>query len=238
MKTISHAIARARETSTVLEIVRQAAGAQGVARHSYHLSPRLKSQTGKETQVSYAGFSEKWISLYNSSKFRLHDPISDTVLKVGKPMTWFDALIENGESADTRSFFKLLVSHGLIYGIGIPLYGPRARHAYSSFGFNSPDYLQNDELISYLQLIMQAGHLRICELIDKDRPHERIALSEREAQVLTLVAKGHTGATIAQKLDVSKETVATYVDRAATKLGTKGRVSCVVTALSMGLIHL
>lgn len=62
------------------------------------------------------------------------------------------------------------------------------------------------------------------------------ALSERERDVLRLVAQGHTNQHIADRLCVSVKTVETYRARLMTKLGLKSRVELVRYALSAGLL--
>lgn len=61
-------------------------------------------------------------------------------------------------------------------------------------------------------------------------------LSEREQDVLRLLALGHTNQQIADKLYVSVKTVETYKSRLKDKLGCEGRAELVRFAIRMGLI--
>ena len=61
-------------------------------------------------------------------------------------------------------------------------------------------------------------------------------LSERERQVLELVAMGHTHKEIAKNLCVSVKTVETYRLRLSEKLGLRSRAELVRYALSLGLL--
>ena len=61
-------------------------------------------------------------------------------------------------------------------------------------------------------------------------------LSERERQVLELVAMGHTHKEIAKNLCVSVKTVETYRLRLTEKLGLRSRAELVRYALSLGLL--
>jgi len=65
----------------------------------------------------------------------------------------------------------------------------------------------------------------------------REALSEREAQVLRLVALGHTSQQIAEQLFLSVRTVETYKSRGMEKLGLRGRAELVQYALENGLLE-
>ncbi|MBL8166350.1 MAG: response regulator transcription factor [Anaerolineae bacterium] len=58
------------------------------------------------------------------------------------------------------------------------------------------------------------------------------ALSEREREVLLLVARGHTAANIAESLNLSAKTVETYRARGMEKLGLRSRAALVQFALT------
>ena len=61
-------------------------------------------------------------------------------------------------------------------------------------------------------------------------------LSEREQEVLKMVALGHTSAEIAEQLSLSRKTAETYRVRGMEKLGLRTRAALVRFALQEGLI--
>lgn len=63
------------------------------------------------------------------------------------------------------------------------------------------------------------------------------ALSGREAEILTLLARGFTGEEIAQRLVLSPETIRTHVRNAMGKLEARTRTEAVVKALEQGEIQ-
>jgi DNA-binding NarL/FixJ family response regulator len=62
-------------------------------------------------------------------------------------------------------------------------------------------------------------------------------LTEREREVLTLVAEGLSNDEIAERLFLSPATVKTHVHRTMTKLGARDRAQLVVTAYETGLVR-
>jgi DNA-binding NarL/FixJ family response regulator len=62
-------------------------------------------------------------------------------------------------------------------------------------------------------------------------------LTEREEEVLRLVAQGMSNAEIATELVLELETVKTHVRAVLAKLGVRDRVQAVITAYESGFIH-
>ncbi len=69
-----------------------------------------------------------------------------------------------------------------------------------------------------------------------NKEYEWESLSEREQEVLKMVALGHTSAEIASQLNLSAKTVETYRTRGMEKLGLRTRAALVRFALQNGLI--
>jgi DNA-binding CsgD family transcriptional regulator len=67
----------------------------------------------------------------------------------------------------------------------------------------------------------------------RGREGTNASLSERERQVLTLIATGETGLAISQALNISPATVETHVRHCMEKLGAKNRPHAIALALYM-----
>ncbi|WP_431968175.1 response regulator [Actinacidiphila sp. bgisy160] len=74
------------------------------------------------------------------------------------------------------------------------------------------------------------------EDLDLAERHHEEPLTDREAQVLTLLALGHTNQEIARRLFVSIRTVETHRSRLRDKLGKESRAELIAAARERGLV--
>ncbi len=82
-------------------------------------------------------------------------------------------------------------------------------------------------------------HLLVNRYLGREESHPASALpelSEREEEVLKLLAEGHTSEQVGQRLALSPKTVDTYKARVMEKLGLRTRVDLVRYALRHGLL--
>jgi serine/threonine-protein kinase PknK len=53
---------------------------------------------------------------------------------------------------------------------------------------------------------------------------QKVTLTTREAQIMILIAEGHSSKEVADKLTISKRTIDCHLDHVYSKLGVKNRV--------------
>jgi two-component system response regulator NreC len=112
-----------------------------------------------------------------------------------------------------------------------------------------PKRVAADELIRAIHTVYQGEvflHSSVASALVKDFLHqggitsdvELSSLTEREQEVLTLIARGLTNKQIGQQLDISPKTVARHRDNVAKKLGLSSRAELTRYAIQKGLISL
>jgi two-component system, NarL family, nitrate/nitrite response regulator NarL len=87
-----------------------------------------------------------------------------------------------------------------------------------------------DELVARLRRILERAHMHGAS----SAPSE---LTEREIEVLQLVAEGASAADVASSLVISRKTVSSHMQRIFTKLDVHTRAQAVAVAYAAGLIH-
>jgi DNA-binding NarL/FixJ family response regulator len=82
-----------------------------------------------------------------------------------------------------------------------------------------------------------ARYLTVSDHAEPRSPRALSALTDREREVLALLASGLPNDAIAERLVVSPHTVKTHINRAMTKLGAHDRAQLVVIAYETGLVQ-
>jgi DNA-binding NarL/FixJ family response regulator len=106
--------------------------------------------------------------------------------------------------------------------------------------------VEPDELVDAIRVLASGNALlaptafaRLLEHFDTRRPAppQLDGLTERETEILRLIASGHSNAELASTLVVSEATVKTHVSSILRKLGVRDRVQAVIAAYDAGLVE-
>ncbi len=102
-----------------------------------------------------------------------------------------------------------------------------------------------DDLVRAIQIVAKGevyidpgvAAVMLRKLVGSHSEHDPVELSDREAEVLRLIAHGLSNKEIAARLDISGKTVETYKARAMEKLGLTGRADIVRLAVREGWLN-
>lgn len=200
---------------------------------AYYVSPVVQDRNEGRMMVNM-GFPPEWEKAYREAP-RGSDPLPDIALRIGTAFRWGKlpegVVLQPSEAA----YLESLKAWDMADGIGIPAYGSAARVGFVGLGGpKTPDGFATADM-ELLRIAAETSYLRYCELIVTDAD-ETPRLSSRELDVLHWMAQGKSNAVIARKLELSQETVDTYVRRIFSKLGVSDRTSAVVKGVTRGLV--
>ena len=168
-------------------------------------------------------------------KLTRDDPGVVAAFSEGTPI-WLSDLLEHQlvknvppHEANTQTLLNLTTD-----GLLLALYGPAGRKGYTFVTFGKAKD-QFDPLFEWqIQSMLQMLHVRYC-LILKDL-QDTVRLTKREIDVLELVVLGKTNPEIGIILNISKNTVASYVKGIFLKLQTSDRVTAALRAQALNLV--
>lgn len=210
--------------------------ASGVQMASYyHYPPIGASDFGPEITVHTHGFPEAWTDTYRREGFIDIDPMPRIAANQTAPFRWSEVSSLTELSAAEKDYLNQAREAGFGDGLAVPVFGPNNRNGYFAIGFGKDAEMPNAEKTSDIHWACQAVHLRYCDVILKALP-ETVALSERETQILGFVVRGLSNQMIADKLNISANTVDTYVRRCFEKLEVNDRMTAGLRGLALGLV--
>lgn len=209
----------------------------GVVAGVYFLTPAFHSQVGKRTTVAHFGFSDEILAKYLDPENFEHDPTPDYVMRVGRTMTWKQAIDRDDLNPIQRATVARFREAGIADGLSVPLYGPNGRDSYSAFLFDRALGPDDEPLVTRLVQIARHQHHIICLLIERDYKTP-VTISKRESEVLYWMARGKSNTDVATILGVTPGTIDTFVRRIYAKFNVHDRISAILEGMSRGLLKL
>lgn len=223
------------DLAIVIDSVRVEASKLGVVRQSYHVTPVFDDPVSARTIVHSDGFDPRWLERYQQFDFRKVDPIPRYTIQRGTMTFWQDALDACMDQPGVAEYKSQMIEFGLLHGFGIPLFGTNGRSAYASYDFDVPrDHIDQLKVLR-IRTMAQIAHQRVCAILSEEKKPP--VLSDREKEVLRWIGQGKSNADIATILDISIETVRTYLRRIYMKLDVYDRTSATVKSLKLGILR-
>jgi LuxR family transcriptional regulator/LuxR family quorum-sensing system transcriptional regulator CciR len=199
-----------------------------------HLPP-IGAPDERSPGLRAAGYPEELVSRYLAERLYRDNPLLRFARTCPEPVYWDEIRADATLTERERRFVAELQGHGLGEGVGIPVYGPNGRVGHCGLGFRAGVHRLSPERLREFQWVCQLGHLRYCDMqLAALGPPP--ALSERESEVLALVARGKSNTLIAEILGISAHTVDAHLRRIYLKLGVFDRISAAVRGIGVGLI--
>ena len=229
-------LAEAADISAIRFSMMSFLSANGVRMASYyHYPPIGAADFGPDIPVYTHGFPEAWVNTYRQEGMIHLDPMPKLAANRTAPFRWSEISSLTTLSAAEKKYLERARDAGFGDGLAVPVFGPNGRTGYFAIGFGKNSVLPDAETISNIHWACQAVHLRYCDLILKALP-EAVSLSERETQILGFVVRGLSNQMIAERLNISANTVDTYVRRCFDKLDVHDRVTAGLRGLALGLV--
>ncbi len=239
MQTLEVYIERTQACETEEELFRQFdifVGGYGIDVSSYHVVAENLRAIPVESGLVRQTFPREWVKQYLDQQYSKIDPVLEQSRREAKPFHWFEVDKKLNLNAQQKQFLVELKEAGLTDGIAVPVFGPMGTIAYFGLGCveDTLDLTEEQEL--ELQFACLQTHNRYFDIshINDEEPSK--PLSPREKEVLSLVAAGLSNNFIADRLNISENTVDTMLRRVFAKLGVNNRISAVLKGIGSGLI--
>ncbi len=207
----------------------------GFKYYAYHVVARDFRKQDLRSSLRCHHVPDGWLERYMTKGYIRIDPIQFAAAQRSAPFYW-DEIRATGVLVETQSeFFLALSDSGFGAGISVPVFSRPGTIAYFCFGSARDELLLSPLEIARLQVICNFMHGRF-EQLSESGPCPK--LSQRETEVLTLLAAGRSNAEIARHLEISIHTVDTLVKRCFIKLNAKSRLEAGLSAAARGIAML
>lgn len=174
----------------------------------------------------------EFLKIYREQRFEQDDPVFHKARHTIFPFDWNERVSRNETSVRGRDIMQIAATFGLVRGFTVPIHGPNGFSACVRMGGKEPDLSCSTKLL--LRIVAVHAFERLIQLKSGDAFQDK--LTQREQEVLALVARGYSAREIAEQLSITKRTVDEHASRATAKLGATNRTHAVALATQGGLI--
>lgn len=209
---------------------------RGVMRIGYHHLPPPGAPDAQLLRVENDGFGEALLAQYLRARNTGVAVLASFAQNSVEPIYLDEIEHHPAVSERERTHLAGYRAAGVRNGLALSVYGPNGRNGLFAIEL-APDLRRlGHEAMASLRWACQTMHLRYCVLLIPTLG-KLPSLSEREAQVLTWVARGKSNASIGEILGISAHTVDAHLRRIYLKLGVVDRISAALRGLGFGLIR-
>lgn len=181
--------------------------------------------------------SQEWKTRFHRGGYQHFDVITQAALVNVKPFLWEEAIVGTKLSKEQHTVLNEASDFGFQHGYNVLSHGEgfdRATCCFyggeSKIFFDSYEYHRKD-----FEAIGHAIHEKF-EEFNSPWPDKPI-LTTRERECLSWAASGFTNDDIGQKLSISANTVGSYIQTAAQRLGVRTKTHTIVKAIQLELIY-
>ncbi|SET39616.1 helix-turn-helix transcriptional regulator [Oceanicella actignis] len=183
-------------------------------------------------------YSPDWHARYEEAGYRYTDPTVVAMQSGFAPVEWRH--LDWSGQANRR-----LLAEAAEFGVGnhgysIPLHGPMGQFAMFNVSKSCTERewaLLIQEISQELLILAHSIHTHSMSSLNIETRLPSKTLSPRERDVLTLISQGVRRAQIAEKLQISENTLRVYLESARNKLGAVNTFHAVAKGVKAGIIR-
>jgi DNA-binding CsgD family transcriptional regulator len=203
--------------------------------HSLSVVEKPSDEAAANDAILFTNVPETQAAKYRTRNYAAIDPIVQRTLRGGAPRLLSGIGEERLSDLERKVFGSYHCASGVKDGLVVPVRRSVHPDGVITFGGVDPDLSAPAQ--AALTVLGHIVYGRLEELRAAPCAPSKPALSPREIEVLSWVAKGKPDAEIAVILGMSERTARFHMANAKVKLGASTRVQAVTKALELGLIE-
>jgi DNA-binding CsgD family transcriptional regulator len=188
-------------------------------------------------QYAALTYDVKWVERYLAQNYTRIDPV---VLGAMQRFSPFDWKTLDWSGPQRQAFLKEALAAGVgNQGYSVPIRGPNGQFALFTVNQSASDEKWEKftrDNVADLLLISHYIHQQAQDIDKNQAPEPLRELSPRETDALTLLGLGYGRGQVAEKLQISENTLRVYIDSARYKLGALNTTHAVALATARGVI--
>ncbi len=179
-----------------------------------------------------------YFEAYLAERWERIDPLIGPASRARRPVFWRDVICDRTLTPQQAAFMEHIRQLGVQSGAIFPILGTYGGPTHVNASRRVPGTTDPGRLPVLWAICTQAWHRYLDLNNHAPRGEDRPALTARETEILNWLKDGKSNSEVSEILNVSVKTVEYHVGNILTKLGASNRISAVVVALRMGLLHL